>query len=305
MAYIGADSKVGNFEDVNKICDERQYYISRWSILVEKGLMEKGKEALDEADKLKPRLVPLSYTLTDRYGNNDKASLADLNHVGDMLDTGWTILVGIDRADPLKTTPGGARTIVSCLAKGQINSNKNPFQSENPIYIYLLLGMLPILDSSMEGIKNFILDCNNEYGGVNMVCSERWGIWDLKPWCDGLQIQFEAVAPSYDKQKSAFSELYISLSQGAFKAPELSILGSQTPNILKEEFTTFKHDTGKKWFGSVEKDVKDGIQDDAIYSIAWAMYGGREIKADQFTMRNAKAWFGTFIQPDRGHELMF
>jgi len=65
--------------------------------------------------------------------------------------------------------------------------------------------------------------------------------------------------------------------------------------LFREEARVFYHDPAKHWFGSPEKMEKNGIQDDCMFSIAWCIYGGREISANDFKERRGDRWFGTMV----------
>ena len=55
----------------------------------------------------------------------------------------------------------------------------------------------------------------------------------------------------------------------------------------------FNHDAEKRWFGSVEKMEKYGIQDDFIFSLGWNLYGARNMSVDDFRYRKTISSFGT------------
>ncbi len=239
------------------------------------------------------------YQLKAPFGTLHMATGDDLRRLGDTFDTEWAILCGIDRSDPMKGAEKGARTIFTCLAKGLPGSrNKPPFFDYGliPKYIYFILHFVSVYRHTLDDMKELILECDTEYDGVDMICGERWGIWDLAPWSEEHGFGFQTVTPSYDKQKEAFSELHIAMNEGRFKTPDIPIAGSESDNIFEEELKKFMHDPDKKWFGSPEKYEKNGVQDDTLYSIAWGMYGGREIGVRDFRPRGKEMWFGTFVR---------
>jgi hypothetical protein len=147
-------------------------------------------------------------------------------------------------------------------------------------------------------MKEVLTAVDGEFGGIDIMCGERWGIWDLAAWCEERDIAFETVYPTYDKQKAAFSELYILYATGRFKTPVVVVPGSKEPDILKEEATIFDHEMGegtrRGWFGSPEKNEKFGIQDDSMYGLAWGIYGGRELNIADFRPRRTQRSFGSF-----------
>jgi len=238
------------------------------------------------------------YQLKDSFGQARPATMEELTVLGDLYDTNWAILAGIDRADPLKTDRTAARTIVTIVAKGLPGSKSNLKMADdgNPQYIYVALEIAHIGDSLLEGIKHTILEAHETYDGVDAICGERWGIWDMAPWCEEHEISFEPIHPSYDKQKAAFSEMHGAISTCRFKCAPLAVWGSSEEDILKEEAAIFFHDEDKRWFGSPEKSEKYGVQDDAMFSTAWAMFGGRDIRVDQFKERGNDSYFGSMIR---------
>jgi hypothetical protein len=226
------------------------------------------------------------------------ASLDDLEKLGILFDTKWSILGAIDRADPLKITNRGAKTIFTCIAKGLPGSGSKPHIADTqtvPNYIYIMLHLVDVTDHSLESLKEVILACHGEFGGIDRLCGERWGIWDLVPWCEEQDIPFEAVFPTYEKQRGAFSELYLVSSGCRFKCPPLGVMGNKEIDIFREEAGVFFHDPDKHWFGSPEKNDKNGTQDDSMFAVAWCIYGGRELNVNDFKERRKESYFGTMI----------
>lgn len=256
-------------------------------------------DELSEINSLHHKLTPLEniYKLRDMHGQSCAATLEELDELSSTYDTNWCILVGIDRADPLKKDRTAARTIVSVIAKGLPGSKSSPFMFDNgnPQYLYVILNLAHIQDSMLQGIKDVIMEAHETYDGVDAICGERWGIWDMAPWCEEHAISFEPLHPSYDKQKAAFSEMHGAIYTGRFKIPPLVVWGSKDTDIFKEETGVFFHDEEKRWFGSPEKMERKGVQDDAMFAIAWGMYGGRELKLDNFKERGGKSYFGTMV----------
>jgi hypothetical protein len=111
-----------------------------------------------------------------------------------------------------------------------------------------------------------------------------------------LDIEFEAIFPTYDRQKEAFSELFISVKQGRYKVPPLIMPGSKAEDILREEMAVFDHDMDKRWFGSPEKKESRGVQDDSVFSAAWGQYGGRLKGVDDFRTRKMGSHFGIMFE---------
>jgi len=258
----------------------------------------------EEKLALEMQLVPM-----DRYYKLHSLNMPSmctnemLTRLGDVYDTEWSILAGLDRSDPLSKIPL-ARTIVTAVAKGLPRSRSKylPVKSEEvPAYMYILLHLGYVPSATLEGIKQELREIYLEYDGIDTFCSERWGAWDLAPWCENFEIKFEPVFPSIEKQKKAFNEMYTVIHEGRFKSANIIVSGSKTENILSEELEMFDHDPVKNWYGSPQKYEAFGIQDDSIYSIAWALYGGRELSIDDFRSRVQKGNFGTFVPDERNY----
>jgi len=300
--YIGANGQIGNSKDVLMLCQRKQELKEHMDNLITSGL--RAMDFLQETKEIatinsKFFQVSAFYSLHEG-GIPRKARFDELNTLGDRLDTNWAILCGLDRADPMKTgKASGARTMFTCMAKGLAGSKSRPFLfsdvTHEQSYVYFILCLADITSHSLEDIKAIILSCNEEYDGIDAFCGERWGIWDLDPWCKEKEIKLEVVYPTYDRQRAAFTELYTAFAQGRIKTPPVLVAGSKEPNIFKEEAGILYHDADKHWFGSPEKNEKYGIQDDCMYSVAWTMYGGREIRATDFKERTRKMWWGDFV----------
>lgn len=302
MNYFGADNIPLNSMEVIKIVSDKVRIENNMRSLVEQRQISR---TLDEErasiTKLKSRLMCLEdyYRLRDEGGFPTMATLNDLDRLGRVLDTKWAVLGGIDRADPMKISNRGARTIFTCIAKGLPGSGSRPFlidENHAPNYVYFVLHVVNIESHSLENLKEVITACNTEFDGIDKLCGERWGIWDLVPWCEDTNIPFEAVFPTYDKQRAAFSEMYLLATGCRLKCPPLGVWGSKETDILREEAKVFFHDPDKHWFGSPEKNDRGGVQDDCLFSLAWCMYGGREISANDFKERRQEMWFGTMVR---------
>lgn len=280
--------KKENLEDkVSRFKGDREYVKDN---LIED--MEKQRERFWKVEEV----APLRDPCTKRP---NKVSIDALNRLSDIYDTNWAILAGIDRADPMKSTRSLARTIVTCIAKGLPGSRYAPYLAainSVPSYIYVMLQLTNIESSGIEDIKEELLSLHQEYMGIDALCGERWGIWDLANWCEDNNIKFEPLFPSYDKQKTAFTELYTLVKQGLFKKAPLSVWGTKDEDILVEEALMFYHDADKRWFGSPEKNDKKGVQDDAMFATGWCIYGGRLIRPEEFRERKPNLWFGSFVE---------
>ena len=265
------------------------------------GKREPNGSALNTIRDCTKRLMPIEryMPLRDDLGNGQMATLDQLELIGSMLDTKWAILVGMDRADPLRVSNKGARTIITCIAKGLPGSGSRPWLEEQggvPNYVYVFLHLVNIQDHSLETIKTVLNEISDEFDGIDSMCSERWGIWDLIPWMEEKGVKYEAVFPNYDKQKAAFSEFYLIANSGRVKCSPLGVMGTKEHDIFREEAGIFYHDSDKRWFGSGEKGETNGVQDDAMFSTAWCIYGGRSLTPSNFKERRRNFFFGTMIK---------
>jgi len=252
--------------------------------------------------ELHRKLIPMDdYYKLHTISMPKLATHTELKKLGRIYQTKWGILAGLDRSDPMARDPM-ARTILTVVAKGLMGS-ANPNYVPKPVdineYIYLLLHLAWVEDATLESIKRELREAVNEYDGIDSLCSERWGTWDLAPWCEENEIKFEPVFPTYMLQKKAFSELYLILQDGRFKSPHIIVPGSQSENILSEELSMFDYHPPTKWYGSPQKGDNKGVQDDSIYALGWTIYGGRELGVDDFKDRGGNSFFGNFIPDER------
>lgn len=259
---------------------------------------------LDEVDtlhasSLKRSLIPVAklYTLETGSGHPRMCTLPELEKLSQVYDTDFAIMAGVDRADPMKADlTKGARTIVTIVAKGLPGSKSNPslYIEEGQVkkYIYFLLHLVHVESNDLDEIKFVIKSAVDEFDGIEVLCAERWGMWDVGTWCEEQDIGFETLQPTYDKQRESFSEIFRIYRQGLFKTPRIRVPGSKKDDILEEEALLFDHNPAKKWYGSPEKTEKNGTQDDAIFSLGWCIYGGRELDVLDFRERTSKILFG-------------
>jgi hypothetical protein len=303
MNYLGIDNVPLNSMELMKVVGKKVHLEDSMRVLAEeRKVLRTLDEEKSQLQLLTKRLMPLEnyYRLRDSGGFPSIATLDELEHVGAILDTKWAILGGIDRADPMKITNRGARTIFTCVAKGLPGSGSRPFIVDDaksvPNYVYFVVHVVNVESHSLEDLKDVILSCKTEFDGLDKLCGERWGIWDLVPWCEEQDIAFEAVFPTYDRQKAAFSELYLTATGGRLKCPHVGVWGSKETDILREEAKIFYHDPDKHWFGSPEKNERSGVQDDCMFSLGWCIYGGREISANDFRERRSSYYFGTMVR---------
>lgn len=256
--------------------------------------LEDQFKVIEDVDR---RVLKLPYSLIDKYGNNQMITQSELNDLGDMLETDWCVLVGIDFADPMSTR-SRARTIITVVLKGLPKSRTDVsliIDEESRVkYFYFLVGVFDVEDKSVTTVKQILEGIQNELD-IDVLCSERYGSWDLPNFCEDNDIEFEPIHPSYDRQREAFKEVYTARKEGRFKVPHLAINGSKSEDIFVEEARVFHHDPDKRVFGSPEKAEATGIQDDFMYSEAWALYGGRLKTVNDFRPRKPKGSFGMFF----------
>jgi len=297
--YLGVDKMINTHGTMIKLLEKKNEIIR-----AEKKMMD-GKNWNQNLgndfhiQKIDDRIWPVSSVMKLVTPQNEPkmATVEELGELTEIYDTDWVVLGGFDRADPMKRKTA-ARTIAVALAKGLMGSRSTPFIDEdsNPKYIYVLLGLLDVTDSSLEGIRNFFLDAHNEFDGIDVIGAERWGAWDLAPWCEENSIEFEVFINTYDRQKTMFSELFVLYRDGRFKKTRLATPGSKEDDIMDEEASVFDHDPDKRWFGSPEKMEKYGVQDDSMYATGSGIYAGRNKGIADFRARTKQILFGEFFE---------
>lgn len=300
----GVDGLLLNHKEIYSLLEHRNHLIEVLKDTQGKGFRETAEQEQSNITALNLRFdkVESIYSLTDPFGKPQMAMMEDLEKMGDVFDTYWAILAGTDFGDPY-VVRGQARTILGVLAKGLPGSRTKPhiFHPDEvaPKYLYVLLLLEHVVDHSLNRVKTLLEDVDSEFGGLDSLCSERYGAWDMLEWCDARSIRFEPIYPNYDRQKAAFKELLESVRDGRYKLPALSVPGSKKMDLHREEMLEFSHDAEARKFGSSEKMEKGGVQDDSIYAIGWGMYGGRTLNVDDFRSRSRIQFFGS-VQQGRG-----
>ena len=225
------------------------------------------------------------------------------------------LMAGIDRAGeyPLVGTPKGlrARTAISLIAKlfcldGRI------------LYFALDISVLGTTEEKTirKQIEEKLLFYHQEFDGLDGVIVEAWQAEDLKNWCKDRQLgEVYSVHPGPVNLNKAFSYIHRITEQGIFKCPLVPFYrdnnGDVYPiaeekfnldfideDLFREELYAFS-DEGKK-FGSCEKKIQGGIQDDTIFATTWALYGLMELASGR-AIRNlskdgAKGFFIPYIE---------
>ncbi len=299
MGIIGIDDVIGGDGIVSTV-QSKYDIIRKMEVNKSFGRFERNDSLINELASIEKRLRPVDsvYRLSDKFGFPVMIDNTDLEKLSDLLCTDWAVCVGVDRADPTATGPVSADTIVSVTAKGLPGSRGKPFGGDEavPAYVYMMMHLAKIDTSSLEDIKYELVKINEAFDGIDSLCSEKWGMFDLVNWCEDNSIPFEYIHPSYDLQRGAFTELSMTMATGRFKSPTIVVPGRKGPNILVEQMKKFTHDTYKRVFVSPEKTLVSGVQDDSIYATAYSVYGGRHLTATNFRRRSARAGFwGMFI----------
>jgi hypothetical protein len=285
-----------------KELEKKNHLIEVMTDIKGKGFADAGEETAGKIDDIYQRLVPVSgtYRLSDKYGQSKIATMEDLITLSNMFDTDWLLAAGTDYGDPYAVR-GLARTIAMVVAKGLPGSRSRPLEvlltpDTAPKYLYVMLLVFNVEDHSGDVVKRLFEEAHEEFGGLDVMCSERYGAWDMERWCEERDIEFLPIFPTYDRQRDAFKQVLEATREGRFKCPELAIPGSKKEDIRDEEMEAFDHDSEKRWFGSVEKFEKYGIQDDFMFALGWAFYGARLKGIDDFRIRKQISNFGMFVR---------
>ena len=298
--YVGMGGQLLNSPEMFKQLEHKNHLIEVMTDVEGKGFADGAVETENAIQSIYDLLTPLEdiYRLTDKYGGRRAASIEELMAMSDLFDTDWIVSAGIDFGDPYAVR-GLARTIAIVIAKGLPGSKSNPHlyltQLTAPKYLYCLLVVEEISDHSGDTVKAIFEEAHDEYNGIDVICSERYGAWDMEVWCDERDIVFQPIFPTYDRQRDAYKQVLEAAREGRMKCPPLALPGSKKEDIRDEEMGAFEHDAEKKWFGSIEKFEKYGIQDDFMFALGWGMYGPRLLGIDDFRIRKGGEHFGLFI----------
>ncbi len=306
-SYLGVNKQLGCQKQIIEILKKKNNIIATEKRMQEKkfnkktsGMAINSKIAINETiEGLWP--IDSVYRLSDGKAQPRQCTVEELTALGDLYDTDWAIMIGMDRAGE-----GGldkrtkARTIVTAIAKGLPQSRTRPEVGtlNAPDYIYILLNLNHVVSGKGHDIKAAINEIYDEYNGIDTYFSETWQANDLRDFCEEKDIYFDVKQPTLGLQKAMFLELYYAIEGGRFKSANVVVEGSASNNILFEEFGMFEHDPDKKSFGSPQKKSKIGVQDDVVFSIAMTIYGGRFLTVDDFEKRTGVDFFGNFY-PDK------
>lgn len=237
-----------------------------------------------------------------------RADMKSLDELGRLLNTDFAILVGVDMADPEKMTERTmARTVVSWTAKGLVGS-KSVARHQRGMggadYFYVLLGLALLPESMPHHIVDVLKGLQKNYGSIEMVGSETYGMSSVRAWCEDpkVNIPVKLHSASLIYQLVGQDEMVRALWDGRFKAPRIPISGSRYGDILREEleFLDMVDAGGSRKYLSREKFKKGGVQDDVFKSIGAALGGGIEITAAKFpSVRKTQVdYFGGVIPGD-------
>lgn len=310
--FIGLDRQVGRHKEVIELLKKKNKMEEIETRLIDNfgntdAILPYSSEdaigAIDERLWSIDSIVPLR----TKHGEAVFVNLTDFEELSRLYDSNWVILAGVDRADP-ESQRSSARTIEVIVAKGAIGSRSMTYTAATAIqFIYIVIYVAHIEDHSLDGIKEQTLLAQQEMKGIDKMTSERYGMWDLVNWCTENDIPYEVLYPNPERQKTAFGELYHLYNTGRIKIPTLAVYGSKGDDILEEEALMFEYNIlykdsfaskKKSLFGSAEKFKRHGVQDDALYALAWAIYGGRELGFDDLREIKGETWFGDIYQPE-------
>jgi len=297
--YVGY---LGSLGESNKVLSTlEQYYDYKESV---KGLIDYSKREVLDLEKLID--IESIYKLRTSFNQPRAIRMDELEKLSKVFDTNFSLCVGVDRADPMKIDiTRGARTMVCLIAKGLPGSKSNPsiaLQEDSAIqrYVYFLIDLRHIQMSDMDSIKGVVESYIDEYDGIDTLCTEKWGMWDIGEWCEEHNIEFKAHGGAYTIQQDGFSELYNLFMTARIKFPKIVVPGTRKEDILVEELLIFDHDPEAKFYGSPEKKDRNGIQDDSVYALNYAVYGGRFLTLDDFRSRTMVTSFGEYHEDKRG-----
>lgn len=298
---LGVDGELLNHEKMHQLLDEVVEKDHQKNGILDKGFTE-GVEILEsEITGIMSRFRPVEslYQINnDHRGICVGASLYDIQEMSELFDTDWALLAGLDFADPMAIRKK-ARSIYTLILKGLPGSRTNPyvFDMEQSAlkYIYFLIRLVNASNHTVNLLKEIIDEDHEQLDGIDTLCCERYGSWDMVNWCEDREIAFEPIAPTYGRQREAFKEYYTLVNEGRFKRVGVPIQGMNEEDLFEEEMKMLDHDPDRKWFGSPEKEEKYGVQDDTQFSVAWTLYGGRLLTPADLRARNLKKNFGVFL----------
>ena len=258
IGMAGADGSLFNHSRVIDILKDITHREEVLSDTKGKGFAESSISEENKIYVLEQSLTPMDdlYRLTSGLDGQFYCPLDKLFDLTELFDTDWSILLGLDMADPTAIR-GQARTILTGVAKGLVGSRSNPWVDTSNIpdlkFIYLIVLFANIEGHSTDKVKRIVDEANDEFDGIDTFCSERYGTWDLINWCDERNIVFEPTYPNYGRQRDAFKEAFTVVKQGRLKSPDIPIAGSKTDNLFTEELGIFDHNVDKNGLEALKR----------------------------------------------------
>ena len=300
MKYIGVSGVLHNHQSIVDNCNR----IKELEATQENDSLVDNTELINSFQR---ELIPLKYTLIEN--NLPKMMTVDeAKAICNEHDSDCAVIVGIDRADPLKSdTTEGARTMMTTILKllpgSRLSPNMHLAGKEGDLvkYLYFVADVKHIETNELDDIKHHLDLILNRFGRINMLCSERWGMSEILTFLEDSEVDFELVSPTYAVQRSSFNTLYSLIRMGLIKCPKLAVPGFVKDDILDEELSVFRHDAIKKFYGSPSKKSKHKPQDDEVFSLALGIYGGRGLTPIDFEpMQDTQVWKGWFPESTMG-----
>jgi hypothetical protein len=303
---LGVNGKVLNYSETLETFNQISEHKKMLDLLQEKKGITDHTHA-HSIKNLESGIISTSSILSSLDSYQKYIPSSELAALGYKLNTDWCIGVGIDRSDPMSIR-SGAQTILTCVAKGLPGSRSNPNQFmvgldgeiKSPNYIYVLCGFYHSIINSAADIQETINLWNTEYNGIEGFASDKYGMQDLPGWLISQAIidRPEIFQFSYQIQRQVFMMLYQSFKAGMFKKPRVLVNGVNEEDMLNEQLKHFCHTFNGKTgtFGSDEKSKNRlGVQDDAVDSLALAMYSLRMKGLEHFKPLTTDNFFGVFI----------
>jgi len=285
IQYAGAYGELGRVSDIVTNCKKILDYES-----------DEYNYSASVRDEMEKRLLPLPYSLA-LNGHSRLIESNEVRALGDLYKTHWGVGVGIDFSDPLKNDiTEGARTILTVTMKGLPGSMIDPDLhlrlGDSVKYLYINAGTFHIESAEVEDAQRKIDEVFGLFGNVNSVCAERYGAERLRGYCEDNDIRLELISPTYDRQRAAFNYFYNLVMTGRYKSVRVPLAGYESEWLEEEEMLAFVYDPVKKFYGSMSKKKRQGVQDDSMYARAWGIYGLREVTVEGFLTANYNPFVG-------------
>jgi len=198
-----------------------------------------------------------------------------LEKIGKVYGCNFVIGVGLDRAQRHSKHYG--RTVMSCVARGALSAETS---------LYFVLDIFIPTESTLPVLAEKFLEWSREYGWIDKVAVETYSSQDFYDWVSDKALAAEFCTPSFQKQKPVFFTMSNIVDNGYLKCPPVPYYTDEDgklyrgftnkEDVFMEELDMFNYIPGVTektgTFGSPEKNKKSGVQDDTVYSVAWAIY---------------------------------